>query len=167
MSLLREKLNQIIEPALNGLGYELVLLEYSPGIKTGSLRIFIDTPNGVGMEDCEKVSREVAALLDVEDPIAKAYQLEVSSPGMDRPLTKTEHYLRFVGEKVKIQTLVPIGKRRKFPGTIVTANAHEVTVNVDGQAFHIPLADIERARLVPDYTKEFAKANKKAADEAL
>ena len=160
--MLSEKLTKIIEPALNGLGYELVLLEYSPGIKTGSLRLFIDCEAGIGLEDCETVSREIAALLDVEDPITKAYHLEVSSPGLDRPLTKPEHYQRFVGEKVRLQTLAPIGKRKKFPGVIVSANEHEVVINVDGQHFHIPHADVERARLAPDYAKEFAKANKAA-----
>jgi len=161
--LLSEKLTRIIEPALIGLGYELVLLEYSPGVRTGTLRLFIDSPSGIGMEDCEKVSREVGALLDVEDPIQKAYHLEVSSPGLDRPLVKPEHFLKFVGEKVRVQTLAPIGRRKKFPGVIVSANQHEVVVNVDGEQFHIPLADIERARLVPDYAKEFAKANQAAA----
>ncbi len=155
--MLRDRLVALIEPALLTLGYELVLLEYNPGIKTASLRLFIDGPEGVQLGDCEKVSREIAALLDVEDPIEKAYQLEVSSPGLDRPLTKAEHYERFTGEKVRVQTLVPINGRKKFMGPIAGLEQRALLLKQDAEIVRIPLADIEKARLVPDYAKELRK----------
>jgi len=159
---LRDRLVALIEPALDSLGYELVLLEYSPGIKTASLRLFIDSldqDKGVDLGDCEKVSREIAALLDVEDPIEKAYQLEVSSPGLDRPLTKLEHYERFRGEKARVQTLVPINGRKKFVGPILGLEQRALLLKQDAEIVRIPLADIEKARLVPDYAKELRKHN--------
>lgn len=155
--MLRDRLLALIEPALQTLGYELVLLEYSPGIKTASLRLFIDADAGVGLGDCEKVSREMAALLDVEDPIEKAYQLEVSSPGLDRPLTKVEHYQRFTGEKARVQTLVPINGRKKFVGVILGIEQRALLFKQDAETVRIPLADIEKARLMPDYAKELRK----------
>jgi len=157
-TVLRDRLVALIEPALLALGYELVLLEYSPGIKTASLRLFIDAESGVDLGDCEKVSREVAALLDVEDPIEKAYQLEVSSPGLDRPLTKPEHYLRFTGEKIRVQTLVPINGRKKFVGPVIGLEQRTLLLKQDAETVRIPLADIEKARLVPDYAKELRKS---------
>lgn len=160
--MLRDRLVALIEPALDSLGYELVLLEYSPGIKTASLRLFIDSldqDKGVDLGDCEKVSREIAALLDVEDPIEKAYQLEVSSPGLDRPLTKLEHYERFRGEKARVQTLVPINGRKKFVGPILALEQRALLLKQDAEIVRIPLADIEKARLVPDYAKELRKHN--------
>lgn len=155
--MLRERLNRLIEPAVESLGYELVLLEFSPGLQTGTLRLYIDAPKGVALEDCEKVSREIAALLDVEDPIQKAYRLEVSSPGLDRPLVKLKHFRRFIGEKVRMQLLVPVQKRKKLVGVLRDANAEALVVEVDGESFRVPMADLERARLVPDYAKEFSK----------
>lgn len=161
--MLRERLIKLIEPAIAALGYELVLLEFSPGLKTASLRLFIDfldatqNPRDVGLDDCERVSREIAALLDVEDPITKAYQLEVSSPGLDRELTKPAHYLRFIGENLRVHTLVPIGKTRKFKGAIRGLEGQVLLLAVDAETLRIPLADIERARLIPDYAKELSK----------
>lgn len=157
--MLRDRLLALIEPALDALGYELVLLEYSPGIKTASLRLFIDKEEGVGLSDCETVSRELAALLDVEDPIQKAYQLEVSSPGLDRPLTKPEHYERFKGEKVRVQTMVAINGRKKFIGPILGLEQRTVLLKQDAETVRIPMADIERARLVPDYARELRKTH--------
>lgn len=157
--MLRDRLLALIEPALDALGYELVLLEYSPGIKTATLRLFIDKDEGVGLSDCETVSREIAALLDVEDPIQKAYQLEVSSPGLDRPLTKPEHYERFKGEKVRVQTMVAINGRKKFIGPILGLEQRTVLLKQDAETVRIPMADIERARLVPDYAKELRKTH--------
>ncbi|ROH91195.1 ribosome maturation factor RimP [Stagnimonas aquatica] len=154
---MRERLSHLIEPAVESLGYELVLLEFSPGLQTGTLRLYIDAPKGVALEDCEKVSREVAALLDVEDPIQKAYRLEVSSPGLDRPLVKLAHFQRFLGEKVRLQLLAPVQKRKKLLGVLRGASAETLVIEVDGESLQVPMADLERARLVPDFAKEFSK----------
>lgn len=147
----------MIEPLVNSLGYELVMLEYATRARGSStLRVFIDSPNGIGLEDCETVSREVAGLMDVEDPIHGAYRLEISSPGSDRPLVKPEHFERFRGETVRVQMLVPVaGSGRKFRGVLMGMDGEAVVLEVDGQRVALPLADIERARLVPDYDREW------------
>jgi ribosome maturation factor RimP len=144
----------MLEPVVNALGYELVLLEFSPRPGAAGLRLFIDAPQGIAIHDCERVSREVAATLDVEDPIRERYRLEVSSPGMDRPLVKPEHYRRFLGERVKLQTLVPIGTRRKFQGVLEAADAEGVTLQVGDGPVTLRYTDIERARLWPDFGAE-------------
>ncbi len=148
-ALLSERLTALIEPLVADLGYELVLLEFSG--QAGALRLFIDAPAGITVDDCEKVSREVAGLLDVEDPIKSAYRLEVSSPGLDRPLIRREHYERFRGETARVQLLVPLEGRRRFQGRIAEVAADAVTLDGPDGRFTLSLAQIERAKLVPDY----------------
>lgn len=148
---LAEHLQALLEPVVNALGYELVLLEFSPHKGSAGLRLYIDAAAGIRLEDCERVSREVAAALDVADPIRQSYRLEVSSPGLDRPLVKPEHFLRFRGARAKVQTLVPIGGRRRFQGVLTGAEADNVTLATDDGEVRLALADIERARLVPSY----------------
>lgn len=113
------------------------------------LRLYIDSTAGISLDDCERVSREVAAVLDVEDPIAQAYRLEVSSPGVDRPLVKPEHYQRFCGERIQVQMLNPVGGRRKFRGVLLSCMDGELAVQVDSDTVKLLLADVEKARLVP------------------
>jgi ribosome maturation factor RimP len=175
---LKDRLTSVIEPVVNGLGYELVLLEYAPSRGTGTLRLYIDflpdkapaddsperevaagvrAPEGIQIEDCERVSREVAATLDVEDPIPSAYRLEVSSPGLDRPLVKADHFRRFAGERVRIEMLVPIGGQKRFRGILRGTDAEGRNVMLEtetAQQVSLPLADIERARVIPDYERE-------------
>ena len=151
--MLRERLNALLEPVVNALGYELILLEFSPHQGSASLRLYIDAPEGILIDDCEKVSREVAAVLDVEDPIRQPYQLEVSSPGFDRPLVKPEHFRRFKGEMAKVQMVAPVGGRRRFQGVLENASEREVLLLTAEGSVSLPLADIERARLVPNYEK--------------
>ena len=104
---MREILLKLLEPAAEALGYELVELEFHPQGRGGLLRIFIDRTGGVTVDDCEKVSRQVSSVLDVEDPIPGAYTLEVSSPGLDRPLRKETDYVRFAGEQAKLELALP------------------------------------------------------------
>jgi len=145
-----EELTRLIEPTIVGLGYELSDLEVKLNGRDGMVRIFIDRlPDGVGVVDCETVSRQVSALLDVEDPIPGNYTLEVSSPGLDRRLKKTEHFERFMGELVRIKLRFPLDGRRNFRGTLKTANSENIEIEVDGKVFRLPLATIESARLVP------------------
>ncbi len=152
--MLRDRLIQLLEPVVNAIGYELVLLEYSPRDSSGMLRLFIDSPDGIGLDDCEKVSREVAATLDVEDVITQAYRLEISSPGLDRPLVTPEHYRRFQGEVARIQTLAPIAGRRRFQGVLLGATDDEVSIETAEGVVTLPLADIDKAKLVPNFDKE-------------
>lgn len=146
-----DELKLLLEPAIEKLGYELVDLEVSVGRRDGLVRLFIDRPAGIGLDDCETVSRQVSALLDVEDPIPGHYNLEVSSPGLDRPLTKREHFERFAGEDVRIRLRAPIDGRRNFRGALAAVEEDSIDVVVDGQSHRLPLADIASARLVPEY----------------
>jgi ribosome maturation factor RimP len=144
------ELSGLLEPTIERLGYELSDLEVKLGGRGGVVRIFIDHPDGIGLEDCEKVSLAVSALLDVEDPLPGQYNLEVSSPGLDRKLTKIEHFQRFTGETVKVQMRFPIEGRKRFRGTLVSSNDEKIVVEVDGEPHSLPMATIDSARLVPD-----------------
>ena len=145
----RDELVKLLEPAIERLGYELSDLEVKLGGKHGVVRVFIDKSDGIGLNDCEKVSLAVSALLDVEDPLPGHYDLEVSSPGLDRKLTKIEHFQRFEGETVKVQMRFPIEGRRRFRGTLVSSDEENIVVDVDGESHTLPVATIDTARLVP------------------
>src|SRR5579864_6309350 len=119
---LRERLIALIEPVLARLGYELVELEYAAGRSQAVVRLFIDRPEGVGVDDCERVSREVAAILDIEDPVPSAYTLEVSSPGFDRVLRTPAHFERFVGSRVFVELKQPRAGRRRYTGELLTVD---------------------------------------------
>ena len=145
----RDELIKLLEPTIEGLGYELSDLDVKLGGKHGVLRVFIDKLDGIGLDDCEKVSLAVSALLDVEDPLPGHYDLEVSSPGLDRKLTKTAHFQRFAGETVKVQMRFPIEGRRRFRGTLVSSDDENIVVEVNGVSHTLPVATIDTARLVP------------------
>jgi ribosome maturation factor RimP len=144
-----DELLGLLEPTVERLGYELVDLEVRLGSGNGLVRVFIDKTDGVDLDDCEKVSLAVSALLDVEDPVPGNYNLEVSSPGLDRKLTKPAHFQRFAGETVKVQTRFPIEGRRRFRGTLVSSDDENIVVEVDGESHSLPLKTIDTARLVP------------------
>jgi ribosome maturation factor RimP len=144
-----DELAKLLEPSIERLGYELADLEVRLGGKGGLVRVFIDKPEGIDLDDCEKVSLAVSALLDVEDPVPGNYNLEVSSPGLDRKLTKVEHFQRFEGETVKVKMRFPIEGRRRFRGTLVSSDDENIVVDVDGESHSLPLKTIDTARLVP------------------
>lgn len=144
-----EELTRLLEPTIEQLGYELADLELRLAGRDSVVRVFIDKPEGVGLEDCETVSRQVSAVLDVEDPVPGHYVLEVSSPGLDRKLTKPAHYQRYVGDDIRVQLRFPIEGRRKFRGKLLAANEQTIQMEVDGLAHELPIATIETARLVP------------------
>jgi ribosome maturation factor RimP len=146
---LRDRLTTLIEPLLIQLGYELVELEFAPARGGGSLRIFIDRPEGIGISDCERVSREVSALMDVEDPIPSAYSLEVSSPGDDRVLRTHAHYERFKGSRVLVELVAPRDGRRRYTGLLQEVSATGVALEVDRQRVDVPFGEIAKARLAP------------------
>jgi ribosome maturation factor RimP len=149
---LRERLIALIEPVLVRLGYELVELEYAAGRSQAVVRVFIDKPDGqerpgIAVDDCERVSREVAALLDVDDPIPTAYTLEVSSPGFDRVLRTAAHFERFVGSRVFVELKVPRAGRRRYTGMLLAVNATGIEIEVDKQKVEVPFDEIGKARL--------------------
>jgi len=125
-----------------------VAVELSGG-DTSIVRIYIDTPNGITVDDCAKASRQFSAILDVEDPISNRYTLEVSSPGMDRPLAKPEHFQQVIGQDVKIKMITLINGRRRFTGELIEANNQFAVVEVDGEQTELPYDEMDRARLVP------------------
>lgn len=151
----KSKLTILLQPLVEDLGYEFVGLEYSSNPKSSKLVLYIDRPEGVQIEDCEAVSREVAALLDVEDPIVGHYTLEVSSPGLDRPLFTLAQFERFSGEEVQLTAFAAVDGRRKFKGRIIGATDHGVRLDQDGQEVLLDFGNIAKARLVPDYDSLF------------
>jgi ribosome maturation factor RimP len=144
---LRERLLGLIEPLVGRLGYELVDLEYGAGHGRGTLRVFIDAAAGVGLEDCERVSREISALLDVEDPVPGAYTLEVSSPGFDRVLRTPAHFGRFVGSRVFVELKEPREGRRRYTGELLAVDEGGIALAVDKQRVAVSFAEIGKARL--------------------
>ena len=147
--MLRDTLETRLAPLVEGLGYELWELEYSPGRGSGFLRLYIDAAAGITLDDCERVSRAVSEVLDAEDPIPGQYTLEVSSPGLERPLRTAEHFARFVGETVSVETVQAIEGRRRFKGELLAAGAETVDVEVDGRRWTLPLSGIRKAHLAP------------------
>jgi ribosome maturation factor RimP len=151
-----QKLNELLQPLVEELGYEFVGLEYNSNPKHAVLRVYIDHENGVGIEDCEVVSRETAALLDVKDPIRSQYNLEVSSPGLDRPLFTPAHYQAFSGQQAQINLFAPQDGRRKFSGPILSADENGVKIEQDGVEVTLSFDNIAKAKLIPDYEKILA-----------
>lgn len=145
------KLQAIVEPAVVALGYELLGLEYQRYGRSSLLRLYIDSPAGIGIDDCEKVSRQVSAVLDVEDPIDSEYRLEVSSPGLDRPLFKPEHYQVQIGRLLKLKLHLPLNGRRNFKGRLVSTSAQGLELELDGQHFRIAFSSIDKANLVAEF----------------
>lgn len=143
-----EQIAELIAPTVEALGLELWGIELQQQGKYSLLRIYIENrEDGVGIEDCEKVSRQVSALLDVEDPISGEYTLEVSSPGLDRPLFTAEQFGLYVGETVNIRLRTAMQGRRKFKGVIERVNEGVVDLLVDGESVAIQLTDIDKANI--------------------
>ena len=144
----KDRLIELIEPPLAALGFELADLDAHLG-RRGLLRIFIDREQGVTLEDCERVSEQLGAWLDVEDPLPGSYVLEVSSPGFDRRLRTLAHFARFAGQRAKVELRDAHGGRRHLTGRIAGTEAGHVLIEVDGEVWRVPLNDIAVARLVP------------------
>lgn len=144
-------LRDLLEPAVTALGCELVGIEYRPSGKHSLLRVYIDKPDGVTVDDCSAVSYQVSGLLDVEDPVPGNYTLEVSSPGLDRPLFQARDFERFAGREVKVRTRFPVAGQRNFRGLLHGLQEQQVVIQEqDGKRVSLPLEQIEQARLVPD-----------------
>jgi ribosome maturation factor RimP len=151
MALTMTAIHDMLEPGAKALGYELVAVELGGG-DTSVLSCYIDSVDGIGVDDCAKASRQFSAILDVEDPISSRYLLEVSSPGLDRPLVLLDHFEQAIGQKVKIRMSTSQDKRKRFTGVVKAVTESVVTIDVDGQEFELIHADMDRARLVPDYS---------------
>ena len=138
----------IVQPTVEALGLELWGVEHIQQGRYSVLRIFIDSEETVNLTDCERASRQISALLDVEEPISGEYTLEVSSPGLERPLFKLDQFAQFIGDQVKIKTKGPLEGRRKFTGVIECVSEETVSLNVEGKILKLEHTEIEKASIV-------------------
>lgn len=150
LSTLEQKLTELISTPVEALGFELVGIEFIRA-RQSTLRIYIESENGINVDDCADVSHQVSAVLDVEDPITTAYTLEVSSPGMERPLFTAAHYARFIGEEVSLTLRMAVQNRRRWVGKINAIEGETITVNVEGKDEAFALSNIQKANLVPQF----------------
>ena len=152
-----DEIAALLSPTVESLGLELLGIEYLPAPGGATVRLYIDVPaaessdRNVGIEDCEAVSREVSAQLDVEDPITGNYTLEVSSPGLDRPLFGAAQFARFIDESAKVVLKLPQDGRRRFVGKIVRVDGAMIVFAIDNAEIEIDAANIDKAKLVPDW----------------
>tara|TARA_R110002072_G_scaffold98992_10_gene217834 strand:- start:1093 stop:1602 length:510 start_codon:yes stop_codon:yes gene_type:complete len=153
---------QLIEPSLESMGYDLVRVQINGGASDMCLQIMAERQDRTEMnvEDCASISRNISTILDVEDPIPEAYTLEVSSPGMDRPLVRLEDFSRFAGFEARIDTRAAIVDRKRFRGKLEGVDGETILIEVDGETYEIPFGDILRAKLV--LTDELIAASQKA-----
>ncbi|TNE90327.1 MAG: ribosome maturation factor RimP [Deltaproteobacteria bacterium] len=143
----RNRLRSLCEPTIDQLGFELIAVEVLGGAGGRTVRLSVDGPRGVGADDCARISRHLGPVLDESDPIQGSYRLEVSSPGMDRPVQRVSDFERFVGYRAKIR-LVEGPPRRRYTGTLAGVDGPEVLIECEGQTYQFPIDEIEHARLV-------------------
>ncbi|MBS9777794.1 MAG: ribosome maturation factor RimP [Gammaproteobacteria bacterium] len=147
-----EQLTELLTPSVEALGYELVGVEYHPNSVNALVRIYIDKEGGVNLEDCVAVNEQVSGVLDVEDPITSKYTLEISSPGLDRPLFNLKDFERFIGSQVKIRVSRPVERQRNFKGEILAVEENIITVSdKNGNNFELDFNFIDVARLIPTF----------------
>lgn len=140
---------ELLTPTVSAAGFELLGIEVLRAGKHSTVRLYIDHPDGVTVEHCAIISREVGAILDVEDPISHEYMLEVSSPGLDRPLFTPEHFARAVGQKVDVKLAIPQDGRRKFKGILQAIEQDMLVIEIDGKQFRLLMDNVEKANIVP------------------
>lgn len=145
-----EQLNELLKPAVEAMGYELVGVEYHPNSVNALVRIYIDKPDGIELDDCVAVNEQVSGVLDVEDPISSKYTLEISSPGLDRPLFSLADFERFIGSHAKIRLSRPIERQRNFKGEIIAVSGEMISIkSSDEKVAELNFNNIEVARLIP------------------
>lgn len=151
LSQLEKKLTEMLEAPVEAVGFELIGVEFIRAGKHSTLRLYIDSENGVEVEDCASVSHQVSAVLDVEDPISTEYNLEVSSPGMDRPLFKPAHYEQVLEQSVTVKLQMPQDGRRNFKGLLKSCNENTFILLVDKDEFELAYDNVLKANLVPEF----------------
>ena len=147
-----DRLTGLLSVPIEDLGYELLGVERLGGSGAVTVRLYIDHPDGISVDDCERVSHQVSGVLDVEDPIGSAYTLEVSSPGVDRPLFSAAQCARFVGEEIALTLGIPLDGRRKFTGRLLEVDGENLHVEHEGEGLVVPFEQVQRARLKPDWS---------------
>ena len=148
-----DKLNEMLKPSVEALGFEFVGVEYVGQGKHSVLRIYIDHENGINVDDCASVSHQVSGILEVEDPITSQYNLEVSSPGMERPLFTLEHYQATIGKVISTKCHVGVDGRRKFKGKLSAIEGDTLVVLLDGEEYELIFSNIDKANLVFNFEK--------------
>ena len=151
MSSKLEQLQAMLAPVVEALGYQCWGVEFISQGKHSLLRVYIDSADGILVEDCEKVSRQISGVLDVEDPIASEYTLEVSSPGMDRPLFTLEQFAAHAGGQVKIKLRSPFEGRRNFQGILRGTEEQDIVVLVDDHEYLLPIDSVDKANIIPRF----------------
>ncbi|RLA45441.1 MAG: ribosome maturation factor RimP [Gammaproteobacteria bacterium] len=151
MAISRDKLVLLVEPVVEAMGLTLWGVEFFVRGKTSMLRVYIDHEDGVGVGDCERVSRQLSSVFDVEDPIHGEYTLEVSSPGLDRPLFTPAQYRGFIGETINVKLRFPFEGRRSFKGKLEAIEAGDIVLNVDQHEYSFPFESVEKARVIPHF----------------
>lgn len=145
-----KKIESKITPILENIGYDLIDVELKPEGGGRVLRIFIDKENGVNIDDCEKVSRSIEDIIEVEGYISQNYRLEVSSPGWDRPLKKKDDFVKYTGKQIRLESNLPINQRRRWKGELLGLENDNIKMKVDGNVYFIPWDNLGSARIVPD-----------------
>ena len=148
---MNEQLITLIEPVVTGLGCDLWGLEYIQQGKHSVLKVYIESPKGIDVDDCARVSRQISALFDVEDPLKGKYTLEVSSPGMDRRLFTAAQFEEYKGAKVKVSLRAPFEGKRRFTGVLIGIEEEDVVIRLGEEEILIPIEDIDRANVVPEF----------------
>lgn len=145
-----EQLTELFAPVVEDLGFVLWGVEYIQG-RGAVVRVYIDHEDGITVDNCAAVSHEISGVLDVEDPISGEYNLEVSSPGMDRPMFELAQYVDYIGEDVQLKLLAPVSGKRKMTAAIVAVDGETLVVELDGETLRIPYGQVDRARLQPRF----------------
>lgn len=146
-----QKIEALLKPTIESMGFDLWGIEYMPAGRHTLLRVYVDKEGGITVDECADVSRQVGAIMDVDDPISSEYRLEISSPGMDRLLFRPEQYARYKGKTVQVRTAVSVLGRRKLKGPMVDVSDTMVVIEVDGELFEVPYDIIEKANLVAEF----------------
>ncbi len=145
---IEQKLEDLFKPTIESMGFELWAIEYLPAGRHSTLRVYVDKAGGINVDDCADISRQLSAIMDVEDPISDRYMLEVSSPGLDRALVKPEHFKQYEGKKVRVRAAMAILGRKKINGVMKKVTDESIEVEVDGEIFEVPFDLIDKANLV-------------------
>ncbi|GAA0785223.1 MULTISPECIES: ribosome maturation factor RimP [Pseudomonadati] len=151
MATLESRLVEMLAVPVEALGFQLWGIEYVQAGKHSIVRVFIDHENGINIEDCAEVSRQVSAVLDVEDPISTEFTLEVSSPGVDRPLFNAQQYAAYIGEDAKVQLTMPVAGSRNLKGAITKIEGQMLTIKVDGKDLVVALDNIRKGNIIAKF----------------
>ena len=146
-----QALLDLIEPEVSALGYELLGIELNRDGHGSILRVYIDKPDGITIDDCVTVSQQLTGMLDVEDPIKGQYELEVSSPGLDRPIFTIEQFRKYIGETIKLRLYEKINERKRFTGVLISVENDVILINCENEDFEVPVNMVDKAQLVPQF----------------